>query len=260
MAGRKLIEVGDDELTCDARRMTTSSSRPPSTSQLQKSSSQLVTRASSSATTEEPLIIWSLEPTQPTIMKIKTKAPLMKAQAPIISNDDTLIIGIVGGVVAFIAILIIIICIIRLRMSNAEYQQSAAMMGMPTMQALGAHNAAYSYKNGGGGGAPTAALYAVPPYQANYATLPHKAASIHHQSTQNLSQRQQQQQAAAAAAQQAVAAQQAAAVAAYSTMSRMSYFSGAGATPSADGAESISHQQQQQHQPYIIYSDDKAYR
>lgn len=257
MAGRKLIEVGDDELTCDARRMTTSSSRPPSTSQLQKSSSQLVTRASSSssATTEEPLIIWSLEPTQPTIMKIKTKAPLMKAQAPIMSNDDTLIIGIVGGVVAFIAILIIIICIIRLRMSNAEYQQSAAMMGLPAMQ-LGAHNAAYSYKNGAG--APTAALYAVPPYQANYATLPHKAASI-----QNLSQRQQ----ATAAAQQAVAAQQAAAVAAYSTMSRMSYFSGAGGTPSADGAESLSHQQhhqqhqqQQQHQPYIIYSDDKAYR
>ncbi|XP_034488669.1 protein artichoke [Drosophila innubila] len=249
MAGRKLIEVGDDELTCDARRMTSSTGRP-TTPQLQKSSSQLVTRTSSNPTTEEPLIIWSLEPTQPTIMKIKTKAPLMKAQAPIIGNDDTLIIGIVGGVVAFIAILIIIICIIRLRMSNAEYQQSAAMMGMPSMQ-MGAHNAAYNYKNGAG--APTAALYAVPPYQANYATLPHKAASIHHQSTQNLTQRQQQ------AVQQAAAAQQAAAVAAYSTMSRMSYFSGAGAgaAASADGGESLT---QQQHQPYIIYSDDKAYR
>ncbi|EDW58374.1 chaoptin [Drosophila virilis] len=243
LAGRKLIEVGDDELTCDPRRMTSSSSSStsarPSTSQLHKNSGQLLT-----SRTEEPLIIWSLEPpTQPTIMKIKTKAPLMKgAQAPIISNDDTLIIGIVGGVVAFIAILIIIICIIRLRMSNAEYQQSAAMMGLPTAMQLGAHNAAYNYKNGANG----PALYAVPPYQANYATLSHKA-----QSTQNLTQRQQQQ-----VAQQQQAQQQAAAVAAYSTMSRMSYFSGAGAPASADGPESLTHH----HQPYIIYSDDKAYR
>ncbi|EDV94639.1 protein artichoke [Drosophila grimshawi] len=253
LAGRKLIEVGDDELTCEPRRMTSSSARP-STSQLLKTS--LVTRSGSIAT-EEPLIIWSMEPTQPTIMKIKTKAPLMKAQAPIISNDDTLIIGIVGGVVAFIAILIIIICIIRLRMSNVEYhQQSAAMMGMPTatLQQLGAHNAAYNYNNKNAAGA--TALYAVPPYQANYATLPHKASS----STQNLTQRQQ-------VAQQAAAQQAAAAAAAYSTMSRMSYFSGAGGgggALSADGADSLTHQHQHphqhQHQPYIIYSDDKAYR
>ncbi|KAH8278836.1 hypothetical protein KR018_010218 [Drosophila ironensis] len=250
LANRKLIEVGDDELTCDARRMTSSTSRPTAATMphLLKTSSQLVTRSSS--TTEEPLIIWSLEPTQPpSLKKIKTKAPLMKAQAPIMSNDDTLIIGIVGGVVAFIAILIIIICIIRLRMSNAEYQQNAAMIGIPAGMQLGAHNAAYNYKNGGG-----AALYAVPPYQASYATLPHKAASIH-QSSQNLSQRQQQQQ------QQQQAA---AAAAAYSTMSRMSYFSGAGGGGgtggAGDGADSLSHHQQHQHQPYIIYSDDKAYR
>lgn len=252
LANRKLIEVGDDELTCDARRMTSSTSRPTSATMphLLKTSSQLVTRSSS--TTEEPLIIWSLEPTQPpSLKKIKTKAPLMKAQSPIMSNDDTLIIGIVGGVVAFIAILIIIICIIRLRMSNAEYQQNAAMIGIPAGMQLGAHNAAYNYKNGGG-----AALYAVPPYQASYATLPHKAASIH-QSSQNLSQRQQQQQ------HQQQQQQAAAAAAAYSTMSRMSYFSGAGSGAGgngADGADSLSHHQQHQHQPYIIYSDDKAYR
>ncbi|KPU80609.1 uncharacterized protein Dana_GF18811, isoform B [Drosophila ananassae] len=254
LANRKLIEVGDDELTCDARRMTSSTSRPTSATMphLLKTSSQLVTRSSS--TTEEPLIIWSLEPTQPpSLKKIKTKAPLMKAQSPIMSNDDTLIIGIVGGVVAFIAILIIIICIIRLRMSNAEYQQNAAMIGIPAGMQLGAHNAAYNYKNGGG-----AALYAVPPYQASYATLPHKAASIH-QSSQNLSQRQQQQQ------HQQQQQQAAAAAAAYSTMSRMSYFSGAGGGAGgngADGADSLSHHQQHQHQhqPYIIYSDDKAYR
>ncbi|KAH8294122.1 hypothetical protein KR054_008657 [Drosophila jambulina] len=252
LANRKLIEVGDDELTCDARRMTSSTSRPTATvPHLLKTSSQLVTRTS---TTEEPLIIWSLEPTQPpSLKKIKTKAPLMKAQAPIMSNDDTLIIGIVGGVVAFIAILIIIICIIRLRMSNAEYQQNAAMIGIPAGMQMGAHNAAYNYKNGAGAGA---ALYAVPPYQASYATLPHKAASIH-QSSQNLSQRQQQQQ-QHQQHQQQQQQQVAAAAAAYSTMSRMSYFSGAGGN--ADGAESLTHQHPHQHQPYIIYSDDKAYR
>ncbi|EDW84335.1 uncharacterized protein Dwil_GK13202 [Drosophila willistoni] len=246
LANRKLIEVGDDELTCDPRRMTSSTSRPTSPLFHKSSaSSQLVTR-SSSTTTEEPMIIWSLEPTHPPTLKIKTKAPLMKAQSPIISNDDTLIIGIVGGVVAFIAILIIIICIIRLRMSNVEYQQNAAMIGIPSGMQLGAHNAAYNYKNPGAG----AALYSVPPYQPSYATLPHKAASIH-QSTQSLAQQRQQQQ----HQQQAAAA----AAAAYSTMSRMSYFSGAG-TGVGDGAESITQHQQHQHQPYIIYSDDKAYR
>jgi len=135
-------------------------------------------------------------------------------------------------------------------MSNAEYQQNAAMIGIPAGMQMGAHNAAYNYKNGAG-----AALYAVPPYQASYATLPHKAASIH-QSSQNLSQRQQREQ-----QQQQVAA----AAAAYSTMSRMSYFSGAGGggaggNGNGDGAESLTHQHPHQHQPYIIYSDDKAYR
>ncbi|XP_030370397.1 protein artichoke [Scaptodrosophila lebanonensis] len=235
LAGRRLIEVGDDELTCDPRRMSSSTARP-TMPHLLKSSSQLITRTTA-LTTEEPVIIWSLEPTQPALKKIKPKAPLLKAQAPIMSNDDTLIIGIVGGVVAFIAILIIIICIIRLRMSNAEYQHSAPMIGIPPLP-LGAHNA-YSYKNGAA--TPAAALYAVPPYQPSYATLPHKAASIH-QSNQNLAQRQQ-------AAQQAAAA--------YSTMSRMSYFSGAGG---GDGAESLTPHNAAQHQPYIIYSDDKAYR
>ncbi|GLG93930.1 Protein artichoke, partial [Gryllus bimaculatus] len=43
-----------------------------------------------------------------------------------LNNDDTLIIGIVGGVVAFIAILIIVICIIRLRITNGPYRGPVA--------------------------------------------------------------------------------------------------------------------------------------
>ncbi|XP_067618884.1 chaoptin [Eurosta solidaginis] len=226
VAGKKLIEVGDDELTCDPRRMTSTTARSTSQNML-KSSSRLVTRPTSISTTEEPMIIWSLEPTQPPPMKIKTKAPLMKA--PIMSNDDTLIIGIVGGVVAFIAILIIIICMVRLRMSNVEYHNAPAMFGIPPMP-MGPGSVPMSFK-----GAPTA-LYAVPPYATqNYATLPHKTPSIH-QSTQNLSQR----------AQPSQNAQNS-----YSTMSRMSYFG---------GTQQQASPQSNNQQPYIIYSDDKVYR
>ncbi|XP_065372418.1 protein artichoke [Calliphora vicina] len=232
LAGKKLIEVGDDELTCDPRKMTSTTARTSSTNVL-KSSSRLVTRAPTTTPEEPPMIIWSMEPTQPPPMKIKTKAPLMKA--PIMTNDDTLIIGIVGGVVAFIAILIIIICIVRLRMSNAEYHNAPAMIGIPPMP-MGPGSVPLSYK-----GQPTAALYAVPPYAQNYATLPHKPPSIH-QSTQNLSARQTQQQ-----------QQQQQQQATYS--SRMSYFGGSTPQQQQQVASNLS-----QNQPYIIYSDDKAYR
>lgn len=147
---------------------------------------------------------------------------------PIMSNDDTLIIGIVGGVVAFIAILIIIICIVRLRMTSAEYH-NGPVMGLPPMQ-MGPGSVQVSYK-----GAPATALYAVPPYAAqNYATLPHKA--LHH-SQQNLTQRQP----------------------TYSTMGRMTYF-GNGQQQQAQQQQQQQQQQNGHHQPYIIYPDEKAYR
>uniref|UniRef100_A0A1I8Q9R3 LRRCT domain-containing protein n=1 Tax=Stomoxys calcitrans TaxID=35570 RepID=A0A1I8Q9R3_STOCA len=239
LAGKKLIEVGDDELTCDPRKMTSTTARSTST-QILKSSSRLVTRPTMTTTEEPPMIIWSMEPTQAPPMKIKTKAPLMKA--PIMTNDDTLIIGIVGGVVAFIAILIIIICIVRLRMSNADYHNAPAMIGIPPMP-IGPGSVPLSYK--GAPAAAAAALYAVPPYATqNYATLPHKTASIH-QSTQSLSQRQQQQQ-------QHQQQQQQQQQQTYS--SRMSYFGGS--TPQHQQASS----NLSNNQPYIIYSDDKAYR
>ncbi|XP_058975198.1 protein artichoke-like [Musca domestica] len=245
LAGKKLIEVGDDELTCDPRRMTSTTARTTATNML-KSSSRLVTRPTMTTTEEPPMIIWSMEPTQPPPMKIKTKAPLMKA--PIMTNDDTLIIGIVGGVVAFIAILIIIICIVRLRMSSNDYHNGPAMIGIPPMT-MGPGSVPLSYK--GGPAAAAAALYAVPPYAAQtYATLPHKAASIH-QSTQSLAQRQQQVQAQQQHQQQQQQQQQ---QAQQNYSSRMSYFGGS--TPqNQQAAANLANAQ-----PYIIYSDDKAYR
>jgi hypothetical protein len=122
-----------------------------------KPSSRILTRP----TTQEPDIIWSVPITQSA--KIKTKLPQVKQP---MTNDDTLIIGIVGGVVAFIAILIIIICIVRLRMSGPSYP-NAHLMQMP----MGPGSVQLSYKT-----APT--IYAVPPYAAqSYATLPHKMSS-----------------------------------------------------------------------------------
>jgi hypothetical protein len=124
-----------------------------------KPSSRILTRP----TTQEPDIIWSVPITQSA--KIKTKSPQMKQP---LSNDDTLIIGIVGGVVAFIAILIIIICIVRLRMSGPSYPNAHLMQHQMPM---GPGSVQLSYKT-----APT--IYAVPPYAAqSYATLPHKMSS-----------------------------------------------------------------------------------
>lgn len=51
--------------------------------------------------------------------QVTKRAPIVRAgQSVTLANDDTLIIGIVGGVIGFIVILIIIICIVRLRMIN----------------------------------------------------------------------------------------------------------------------------------------------
>uniref|UniRef100_T1GLS3 Uncharacterized protein n=1 Tax=Megaselia scalaris TaxID=36166 RepID=T1GLS3_MEGSC len=177
------------------------------------------------STTSEPMIIWSMEPTQPPVNR-RTKMPNMKA--PIMSNDDTLIIGIVGGVVAFIAILIIVICIVRLRMTSMDYPPPGPMMGMPAMP-LGPGSVQMSYKGG-----PPTPLYAV----QNYATLPHKG--IHH-SQQNLSSQRQP---------------------SYMTINRMSYFGNGQQQhtlpPPSQQQQSV--QSQQHNQPYMIYSDEKAYR
>uniref|UniRef100_A0A1B0DP90 Uncharacterized protein n=1 Tax=Phlebotomus papatasi TaxID=29031 RepID=A0A1B0DP90_PHLPP len=173
---RLLIEVGDDELTCDPRRLPTTTPKP-TIAIMTSSTSPRPTMTS----TTEPEIIWSLAPTK-SMPKIKTKPPQMK-QAPM-NNDDTLIIGIVGGVVAFIAILIIIICIVRLRMSSTPYR-GPVHMGMPPMP-MGPGSVQMSFKGGHG-----PALYAVPPYAQSYATLPHKLPPPHSvvaQSHANLSQ------------------------------------------------------------------------
>lgn len=150
LEGQLLVEIGDDELTCDPHRPTTSTS---TTTQSSLKPSRMVHKS-----TIEPEIIWSVAPPSEDKPKPKTnniKGASISNQSPI-NNDDTLIIGIVGGVVAFIAILVIIICIVRLRMTSTQYR------GGPLA--------------GGGPMGPMGPIYAVPPYGSAYAaTLPHNA-------------------------------------------------------------------------------------
>lgn len=115
-ANKLLMEIPDDELSCDPNRALklTSTTTPPPPPPVKQN--KIISRL-----TTEPEIIWSLPPPSPTTHKplITAKPPSLGMQQ--INNDDTLIIGIVGGVVAFIAILIIIICIVRLRINNSPY-------------------------------------------------------------------------------------------------------------------------------------------
>lgn len=112
LSGFLLVEIGDDELTCETKRRTTVTSTSLSTT-----STPRIVRTSS-----EPDIIWSVAPAHD-----RPKATGEPKGAPVVgvattNNDDNLIIGIVGGVVAFIAILIVAICVVRLRMSSTSYR------------------------------------------------------------------------------------------------------------------------------------------
>ena len=117
VAGKLLNELTEDHLSCDQPRSTKMQTTETTTS--------------ARSTTSEPEIIWTVAPT---LQENRNKHHNGDSMGnPTIINsagtDDTLIIGIVGGVVAFIAIVIIIICICRLRWSSQmnEAHMAAAM-------------------------------------------------------------------------------------------------------------------------------------
>lgn len=132
VAGSLLIEIPDDDLTCDVSRQTTTTTTTTAPTTTATAAANPIVKATKSAaqrtTTAEPDIIWSLPPATvaatpqppPPPPRTANKSPNSVAAAAI-ANDDTLIIGIVAGVVVFIAILVIIICIVRIRLSTAEY-------------------------------------------------------------------------------------------------------------------------------------------
>ncbi|KAL0831964.1 hypothetical protein ABMA28_001464 [Loxostege sticticalis] len=156
LSGFLLVEIGDDELSCETRRRTT----------IPSSSSSIVTTTMPPRlvhrTSAEPDIIWSVAPSHE-----RPKATGEPKGAPVVgiassTNDDNLIIGIVGGVVAFIAILIIAICVVRLRMTTTSYRggplaSSPATAGAPLWAGAWPGYAA-----------------TLPPASLSTATLPHK--------------------------------------------------------------------------------------
>lgn len=155
-AGKYLVEIGDDELTCDPRKRTTTTESIPSPSSTHRTTKY-------EARTTEPEIIWSVPSTEKAKPKMKPKSPMIGQST--LNNEDTLIISIVGGVVGLIAILIIIICIVRLRMSGNQYK-NPMMNATPMGPMMGpGSSCACSVK-----GVPP--IYSVPPSYS--ATLPHK--------------------------------------------------------------------------------------
>jgi Leucine-rich repeat (LRR) protein len=168
LKGQLLVEVADDDLICDPNRPSTTT---PST---------LAPSPSATATTE-PDIIWSVPPNKAkTSSSNKPGTGTANKATPVggsssLNNDDTLIIGIVGGVVAFIAILIIVICIIRIRITNSQYR--GGPLATPGALATGGH--APSMITAGSGCTCVKPPMGLPMYMAPYgpgyaATLPSK--------------------------------------------------------------------------------------
>merc|ERR1712038_733108 len=116
LAGKLLADLPEEELTCEGRTTTT-------TTELEFLTEKVIT-------TPEPEIITggSVGTTSPygnSRTSTPTKSPKSRpAQQPKSEPNkmDALIIGIVGGVVAFIAIIIICICIVRLRLTDSQYR------------------------------------------------------------------------------------------------------------------------------------------
>lgn len=174
-AGKLLLDLEEHQLTC-LNAMHEHQPLRPTDESSSATTEQLATVAVQPAarSTTEAEIIWSV---MAATDRARPKAPTATVGT---GNDDTLIIGIVGGVVAFIAILIIVICVIRLRTGSDHVAVGSGLAGHahypghhlgPAMltSGPGSSSCACSTKGGAGGGV-------APAMYAGYAatTLPHK--------------------------------------------------------------------------------------
>ncbi|XP_015120347.1 protein artichoke [Diachasma alloeum] len=112
LVGRFLIDLTEEMLSCERTTST----------KMQTTETSPSTRITLSS---EPEIIWTVAPTTG---ETRNKNYPDVGTSSSSNTDDTLIIGIIGGVVAFIAIVIIIICICRIRWSGQT--NDARMAGM----------------------------------------------------------------------------------------------------------------------------------
>jgi len=109
LAGKLLQSATVEELTCEGRPNTTTT--------------EVVYYTSRPTTESELEIIWQPDPKPSPKPTSKPSLPQPKQSSPShLANMDSVIIGIVGGVVAFITIIIIIICIVRLRLADNQYR------------------------------------------------------------------------------------------------------------------------------------------
>ncbi|XP_050431725.1 protein artichoke [Adelges cooleyi] len=176
VAGSLLIEIPDDDLTCDVSRQTTTTVAAPTTSTTVNPVTIIKAPKMPMRATTEPDIIWSLPPATTANQKppATVKSPNL-ASVTTMTNDDTLIIGIVAGVVVFIAILVIIICVVRIRLSAAEY--NSHMNALPPVLGAPMHctNQACPCPKMSSQMYPMSAAS----YSNSYATLPtHKLSSV----------------------------------------------------------------------------------
>ncbi|XP_058810669.1 protein artichoke [Phymastichus coffea] len=122
LKNQSLNDLLEDQLSCE----------PEKTTVFQTEHTEATTNARRPSTSMEPEIIWTVaSATQSSRHPQSNNGDnfMNVSIGSINGTDDTLIIGIVGGVVAFIAIVVIIICICRLRWSNQmnEAQMHATM-------------------------------------------------------------------------------------------------------------------------------------
>ncbi|XP_012286845.1 chaoptin isoform X2 [Orussus abietinus] len=133
LAGRILTDLNEDQLSCE--QTTSSTTQTTETTRVTKS------------TTPEPEIIWTVAPTlQENRNKHHNNDLGSNSMGTSTGTDDTLIIGIVGGVVAFIAIVVIIICICRLRWSSQVNEARMAAMASSIHEASIRPGSTYSGK------------------------------------------------------------------------------------------------------------------
>uniref|UniRef100_A0A182IT29 Uncharacterized protein n=1 Tax=Anopheles atroparvus TaxID=41427 RepID=A0A182IT29_ANOAO len=268
VAGKLLTEVGDIELVCEGKGSTTRTTVASSSSSSTATSGSRTTptisfynytsevQMTNPAATTEHDIIWSMPPlssSSSTTTRTKgSKSKIASASLPPLkkmpsANDDTLIIGIVGGVVVFIFLLIICICICRLKMNNDSYQHHQHQHHRGPPMAMGVPGTLQVNYTGGKKGqqaaaaaAAAAAMYPTlgPQYAQSYATLPYKPNGSPTQAQPS-----------------------------YSTIGRIPYQY---QNHSLMSTQSAHHHHQQSsgpgtlthssHNPYIVYQDDKVYR
>lgn len=131
VSGQLLMNLKEEHLSCNPRSTTLFTTSSPATE-------STTPQRQKPSTSSEPEIIWTVAPTTMNgKMKHKDDDLYMGN-----STDDTLIIGIFGGVVAFIAIVVMVVCICRLRWAGRDAQMAAIASSIrePSMSYSGKMN------------------------------------------------------------------------------------------------------------------------